>query len=361
MKELKRKSCKQKNNRLTVECINGFGDKEERGYEFVNGNENKLKRKNKKHNFIFKDIAEEWLGNKKDIVKEATYVRYRYLYERYIGSQFGSVRVKMLDLSKIENYILTKQRMGTNEGLAEKTIQDILLVYHSIVRYGIEQKYLPIESVNDTPKKKSVKTNRKQTTILLPQERIKLEQFILSKEEIRHFGIIVAMYTGIRIGELCALKWGDIDLNNGIIYINHTLQRLHDYTNISETKTKIVISTPKTFSSARSIPLSSFLMEKLKFFESSADHYILTNTDKPEEPRSYLYFYKRQLSLCGLPEYTFHAIRHTFATRCIEEGVDVKALSEILGHSNVKITMNRYVHPSLENKRQQLEKLTLSI
>ncbi len=206
-----------------------------------------------------------------------------------------------------------------------------------------------------------MKVSDSKITVLLPKERTDLERYILEREDMRSYGIFLALYTGIRIGELCALRWDDVDLDNGILHINHTLQRLHDYSGSSTDKTRVVISTPKTESSIRMIPLPSFLIERLSAFVSSPECFILRGTKKPEEKRSYLYFYKRQLSICGLPEYTFHAIRHTFATRCVEEGVDIKSLSEILGHSNVKITMNRYVHPSLETKRQYLERLTLPI
>ena len=310
---------------------------------------------------VIRDLAEEWLNFKRETVKEATYVRYRHLYEKHIDELFGMIRLNKLDVVSIEDHIRSKQKTNTTDGLSPKTIQDILSVYRLLVSYGVEKNYLPMESLSKTRNESHTKISDKKVTVLLPKERTDLERYVLEREDMRSFGIFLALYTGIRIGELCALRWDDVDLDNGILYINHTLQRLHDYSERTKQKTRVVISTPKTESSIRMIPLPSFLIDRLSTFASSPDHFILTNTVKPEETRSYLYFYKRQLSICGLPEYTFHTIRHTFATRCVEEGVDIKSLSEILGHSNVKITMNRYVHPSLETKRQCLEKLAVPV
>lgn len=308
-----------------------------------------------------RDLAHEWLNSKRISVKDATYVRYRHLYEKHIDPHFGLVNLKELDFSKIETNIRAKQKTEGNDGLAPKTVQDILSVYRLIIAYGVEREYFSSQKQISIQLRTSPFFAENKITVMMPKERTSLERYVLAKEDVRYFGIFLALYTGIRIGELCALKWGDVDLENGILYINHTLQRLHNYTDSSLPKTKIVIGPPKTRSSARIIPLSSFLIDRLSVFSSLPNHYLLTNTEKPEETRSYLYFFKRQLSACGLPEYTFHTIRHTFATRCVEEGMDIKSLSELLGHSNVKITMNRYVHPSIETKRQHLEKLQVPV
>ena len=310
---------------------------------------------------VMRDLANEWLNWKRGSVKEATYVRYRHLYEKHIDERFGMIKLKKLDVAAIVTHIRDKQKTNTTDGLAPKTIQDILSVYRLLIAYGVDKNLLPAESMSKARNHSPLKVSDNKVTVSLPKERTDLERYVLERDDMRSFGIFLALYTGIRIGELCALRWNDVDLDNGILHINHTLQRLHDYTEGSVNKTRVVISTPKTESSIRMIPLPSFLIDRLSTFASSPDHFILTDTNKPEETRSYLYFYKRQLSICGLPEYTFHTIRHTFATRCVEEGIDIKSLSEILGHSNVKITMNRYVHPSLEAKRQYLEKLAVPV
>lgn len=308
-----------------------------------------------------RDLAHEWLNFKRGAVKDATYARYRHLYEKHIDPKFGSADLRSLDPAEIEAEICAKQKTGSGDGLAPKTVLDILSVCRLMIAYGTERKHLPSRKQSNPRPHPPAAFAESRITVMMPKERTSLERYVLEQGDIRHFGIFLALYTGIRIGELCALKWDDVDLGNGILHINHTLQRLHDYTDHSAARTKVVIGSPKTRASARMIPLSSFLVDKLSAFSSLPEHYLLTDTEKPEETRSYLYFYKRQLSACGLPEYTFHTIRHTFATRCVEEGVDIKALSELLGHSNVKITMNRYVHPSMETKRQYLEKLQVPV
>ncbi len=305
------------------------------------------------------DLAEEWLREKRTVVKESTYVRYRHLYEKHINPTFGKETLDSVDFQMIENHIRMLERTAERDGLAPKTVQDILSVYHLLVEYGVYREYISPQYFQKI-KTSHLSANAK-LPVLLPHERCILEKYVLKNGDVRSLGIVIAMYTGLRIGELCALRWKDIDLKNGLMTINTTVQRLHDYGAEAQSKTKVCISDPKTPSSYRTIPLTTFLIEELRKHISEPENYILTDTVTPEEPRSYLYFYKRQLELCKIPEYTFHAIRHTFATRCVEEGVDIKSLSEILGHSNVKITMNRYVHPSLESKRRQMEKLVVTV
>ncbi len=304
------------------------------------------------------NLAEEWLRVKHATVKESTYVRYRHLYEKHIDPSFGNEKLDTVDFQIIENYIRQQERTAEHEGLASKTIQDILSVYHLLVEYGVFKEYISPQYFQKI-RKSHLSANAK-LPVLLSHERCVLEKFVLKNGDVRSLGIVIAMYTGLRIGELCALRWRNIDLKNGFMTINTTVQRLHDYGAEAQSKTKVCISDPKTTSSYRTIPLTTFLIRELRKHISDPENCVLTDAMTPEEPRSYLYFYKRQLKLCGLPEYTFHAIRHTFATRCVEEGVDIKSLSEILGHSNVKITMNRYVHPSLESKRKQMERLAVT-
>lgn len=302
-------------------------------------------------------LAGEWLDFKSPSVKESTYVRYRNLYERHIDYEFGDEKLKNLDIESVEKYIIDKQDSAKAKGLAPKTIQDIIAVFRMIMAFAADKAYIPPINIKKAKQHVHLCADTNKATILLNNERIIFEQYVLNNHDVRSFGIYLTLYTGLRIGELCALRWEDIDFKNGILYVNHTIQRLHDYSYTSDKKTKIIIGTPKTESSARMIPLAKFLVNKLISYESLPNHYVLTDSLFPEEPRSYLYFYRKQLRDCGLPSYNFHTLRHTFATRCVEEGIDIKALSEILGHSNVKITMNRYVHPSIESKRQYLEKL----
>lgn len=168
---------------------------------------------------------------------------------------------------------------------------------------------------------------------------------------------MITLYGGLRIGEICALQWKDIHFDTGTIHITKTIIRIQELDPYSNTRTKLLITHPKTTSSHRIIPMPSFIMATLKDYQQSPDDFILTGTRKHLEPRSCLARYKRILRQAGLESFTFHTLRHTFATRCVESGFDAKSLSEILGHTNVNTTLQRYVHPSMELKRAQMERL----
>ena len=180
--------------------------------------------------------------------------------------------------------------------------------------------------------------------------------------DLRCLGIFVCMYTGLRIGELCALKWSDIDLENNMIYVTRTLQRLTN-TSDSSTKTHICEGTPKTITSKREIPICSVLARALGEHESLFDKnaYLLSGSpSKCIEPRNLQYYFKRFQLRHNIDPLNCHALRHTFATTGISSGIDVKTVSELLGHSNVNITLNYYVHTSMEQKRKQIEFLSYS-
>ncbi len=170
-------------------------------------------------------------------------------------------------------------------------------------------------------------------------------------------GILISLYGGPRIGEVCALQWGDFDFQNGTIRINKTIFRIQNLENGERKGTRLVIDSPKTDCSLRTIPLPGTILQYCQERRREDSIYVMTGTEKPMEPRACLARFKRLQKRLGLQEHTWHSLRHTFATRCVESGVDVKSLSEIMGHSDVEITMQRYVHPSMDTKREQVNKL----
>ena len=165
------------------------------------------------------------------------------------------------------------------------------------------------------------------------------------------------MYSGLRIGELCALKWSDIDFENGIVRVSKALQRVPD--KLGKGKTKIAITSPKSKTSVRDIPVPFFILDLLEQEKRSGEFYVLSRTSKPMEPRTMQNRFKAILKNCGIRNANFHLLRHTYATVCIESGFDAKTVSELLGHSNVNITLNRYVHSSMETKRRCVDRLNL--
>lgn len=168
----------------------------------------------------------------------------------------------------------------------------------------------------------------------------------------------MCMYTGMRIGEVCALKWKDILLDEHCIFIESTMQRLKS-DNKEFAKTEVIITSPKSNSSTRTIPIPDNLYEILKKHRCSGEAYLLTgNSLRFLEPRTLQNHFKSALKICGINDANFHALRHTFATRCVEIGFDVKSLSEILGHASVNITLNKYVHPSMELKQKNMNRIS---
>ena len=178
-----------------------------------------------------------------------------------------------------------------------------------------------------------------------------LEKYIIQNINSRNIGIMICLYTGIRLGEICALKWEDIDLVEQKIMISKSVQRINE-----NGKSFTQIGVPKTSYSVREIPINNVLYKTLLIIKNT-NGYVLTGTEKYLDPRTYQYYFKKLLKELNMKDYHFHVLRHTFATRCVQSNVDIKSLSEILGHSSVNTTLNVYVHSSFSMKKTQLDKL----
>ncbi len=240
--------------------------------------------------------------------------------------------------------------LGKN--LSNKTIRDIILILKSILKYA-EKKY----NVNFKLDLVSMPASEKKELQVFNEKEIKkMECECVNSTDIRNIGVLIAIYTGMRIGEICALKWEDIDFTRRLISVNKTLQRVY----IQKSKTKVIITPPKTKTSERKIPIPSNLYDELKnsSIRYSKKAFVITGEEnKYIEPRCFQYVYKRVLNGAKVKYRNFHCLRHTFATRCIRVGMDIKSLSEVLGHSDVNITLNRYVHSSYDSKKKFMEKL----
>lgn len=303
----------------------------------------------------FADIADYWLTTIKGTVKESSFTRYHRNVHSYLNPAIGN-----LTLSEINSNVICQLKDELLEsggkrgdGLSEKTVSDLLSTLKMILMYAEEQGY-PVMNAEliRNPKKKKREVN------VIPSGVIsRLEEILLSSDDRISLGILLTLHTGIRNGELCGLRWGDCDFSSGTIRICRTVERIKDLSPLAEHKTKVIITEPKTESSKREIPLPKTLCLYLRSHCGAADEYLLTGTDKPSEPHTLYVRYERFLRRNGFESYTFHAIRHTFATRGIASGFDAKSLSEILGHSDVTTTLRCYVHPSMEEKRNQMETL----
>jgi integrase len=204
------------------------------------------------------------------------------------------------------------------------------------------------------PSKKSSEVN-----LLSSAEQKILERYISEHHNLATLSVALAKITGLRIGELCALQWKDIDLNQRILTVRKTLQRIQIAD--GNRKTKRIISDPKSESSCRRIPIPSCLLAFLHEFSDDPEIYVLSGKQKPVEPRTIEYRFQNILAKSDLPRVNFHALRHMFATECMKQEFDMKTLSELLGHSSVEVTMKVYVHSSLEQKAKYMDRLTMAV
>jgi len=276
-------------------------------------------------------------------VKESTFSRYNFVCEKHIIQYFKDIELHHLNNKIINNFIQSK----LEHGLSAKTVNDIIYLLLQIIK--------PYCKFDIDIEKPSCRQN--EISIFTEPEYNRLIEYLAIGTDSKKLGIIIVMLTGIRIGELCALKWENINLENGTIFINKTMQRVKTTDKKDTKKTKIIIDVPKSTASIRVIPIHSMLLAKLKEFKTHDNSYILTNSTKYIEPRIYTRHFKSYLNACGIKGNTFHTLRHTFATMSISRKMDTKSLSMLLGHTDVAFTMKRYVHPNIEHRRIQIEKL----
>ena len=310
---------------------------------------------------VYNYWLDKWLANKKSVVKESTFIRYRNLIENHIKPNLGKLNITEINNSCIQQYISRKSIDGRIDGcggLSPKTLYDIILIIRESLKYINETN----DSVNFDIGKITIKKSNHDMRVLTISEEKKLNSVLLDNTDRYKLGILICLYTGIRIGELCALRWKNISMDDKTMKIESTLQRLQCGDKESDTKTRIIISEPKTFSSMRIIPIPDFLFLIIRRFISSPNSFVLTGNEHSFiEPRTMQNYFKKHLALGEIRNANFHCLRHTFATRCIESGFDIKTLSEILGHSSVKVTLDKYVHTTMKLKKDNMDKLKLAI
>ena len=298
---------------------------------------------------FFSDEANCWLLFKKATIKSSTYYRYKYIIEKYILPFF-----KSKSIYDFINYDFSDYIEHLTTFLTTKTIKDVIMVFKSALKY-IKRKYgidykLDLISIP--------KYEKNEIQILKESEKNRLENYCLESNNLKYLGILICLNTGLRLGEICALKWNNINLKEKLISVNKTIQRVYK----GKMNTSIEIASPKTKKSIRKIPISKKLYEQLNKLKKenhyTGEEYFLTGSnEKFIDPRTYQRVFKKCLDNCNINDYNFHILRHTFASNCISIGMDIKSLSEILGHSDVKMTLNLYVHSSYNIQKKFLDKL----
>lgn len=289
-------------------------------------------------------VMKNWLYLTKHKTKYSTFVKYETIINNHIIPELGKINVSMLTAKHISEF--TDKLIGS---FATATVNNILIVLEMGFDYAEEEYNIKC------PKISLLKQSKQEMRVLSRSEQQTLIRYIRNNDNCFSFGILFALFTGIRIGELCALQWDDIKDNK--IHISKTMQRIKN----EDGKSTVMITEPKTDKSNRIIPVPTAISELIEKYRQPKGYVIHQANDKFIEPRLLQKKFGEITSACGLENVNFHTLRHTFATRCIESGFDVKTLSEILGHTNVRITLDKYVHSSFELKQKNMEKLTLDL
>ncbi len=293
-----------------------------------------------------KELFEEWLFFVKLRVKASTYANYRMKANKHILPEFGGLRYENLTAKHLHSFMQKK----LDSGLSAKYVSDIVIVFKTMTKYvsrvhGFKN---PIADVI------LPKPEKKEMQLFTKFQQKQLTHYLLQHQDNTSICILMSLCMGLRVGEVCGLKWADIDFEKSILTVRRTVQRIS-----TENGTIISIDMPKTNSSCRCIPIPEFLLKLLENFRNHDDNYILSGSNHPIEPRTMQRRFKSILKKAGLPSIHYHSLRHMFATNCIQMGFDVKTLSEILGHSSVETTLKLYVHSSIERKKECMNLLRL--
>lgn len=305
------------------------------------------------------ELLNLWLENNRLRLKGGTLNKYQSIINSHIMPCLGEQNLSTLTSTTINVFLMEKMKNGrinqSGNELSASYVRSMAIVINAAINFGVgEDLCTPLK----TPIIKPI-IKKKELMIFTPNDITILENYLRLNISPTKLGILISLYTGMRIGEICALTWKNVDLSEKIIKVRHTIARVkgseceaHPCSSI------LVMDTPKTKASIREIPISTPLYNCLSFVnQTSQSNYVISDSSNFVSPRTFEYRYQKILKECGLRPANFHTLRHTFATKCIEQGMDVKSLSEILGHANVGITLNTYVHSSLEMKRVQIEKL----
>lgn len=304
----------------------------------------------------FSKSAEEWLASLKPTLKRSSYSKYRNVLDKHLLPEFGDkkiVDIKRDDVSDFSCRLLVSGGKD-GKGLAPKTVAGILSVMKNVMDYVRHVKCVCVIDFDGL----GVKQPMKQLRVFSTFEQARLSAFLLESLNLIKLGILLCLYTGLRIGELCALKWGDISFIEKKLSVTKTMQRIQEPDGNGH-RTRIIIERPKSDCSVRDIPIPDEVFEILVDMKRPDGCFFLTGKESVFiEPRTMENHFDRIMKACGIDNATMHTCRHSFATRCVEVGFDIKTLSEILGHASVSITMNRYVHPSMELKQANMNKLS---
>ncbi len=308
-------------------------------------------------NIRYDDFLRKWLDYHKNFIKKSTYSHYLFVTESHVIEELGHYKINEINNNILQKFTLQKLESGRIKqkgGLSPKAVKDILIVVKSSLFYAIRKEYIPAFDMRiifpREIKDKKLKT-------FTPNEQKILTEYLLNNMNSKNIGLLICLYSGIRIGELCALQWENIDRVNKCIRIEKTLQRIYIKSAHVPSHTEVIITSPKSSSSIRKIPIPPFIFKELLKLNLPEKAFVNTATTHHTEPRIYRDYYRRLLKKLDIEFKNFHSLRHTFATRCIEMGVDYKTVADLMGHSSVNTTLNLYVHSNFSQKKSAINKL----
>ena len=286
-------------------------------------------------------------------VKTSTRERYWFMLKRHIVPYFGEMSATKLTAKELSSFLLHLKKNGRLDGkggLSAKTVRDMAVLMKTLLRFAQREYHCVCDALNA----KLPACTQKNVEVLSEQELTTMSKVLSPSKKIT-CAVMLALHAGLRVGEVCALRVRDIDFMTGTIQICRSVQRM-----TLNGKSQLLVQRPKSDSSERIVPLHSELLHLLRIITANMlpDAYLMTGLiDQPMDPRACQYQFTVLLKCCGIRHRGFHALRHTFATRCIENGADIKSVSEMLGHSDIKTTLKLYVHPSLESKRRCIQSI----
>ena len=300
-----------------------------------------------------REISVAWKEYKQPYVKQSTMAAYVLILENHILPNFGESDT--LHEQAVQDFVLQK----IENGLSVKSVKDILIVLKMVMKFGVKNEWM---NYQEWDIKYPSTSTTKELEVLTVANHKKILNHIQNHFSFTGLGIYISLCTGLRIGEVCALKWSDINVSEGTITVNRTIERIYIIDG-AEKHTELVINTPKTQNSCREIPMTKELLAMVKPLKKvvNEDFYVLTNDEYPTEPRTYRNYYGKLMEKLGIPKLKYHGLRHSFATRCIEAGCDYKTVSVLLGHSNISTTLDLYVHPNMEQKKRCIAKVFKSL
>ncbi len=302
------------------------------------------------------DVIDMWLKEKGPSWKKTTYTVYCQTIDKYIIPRIGDVKANQIDTKRLEAFVESIREDTDGSMLSDRYLRSICAIVLRALRYVKKKYHYAIE----IPENLIMPARRTQVMLPGQQDMGVLEKYLLENAgDDTCLGVLIVFYTGIRIGEACALTWGDVNLEEGVIYVRKNMQRVKTSEG-KKSSTEVLLQTPKTCTSFRIIPIPPVLFPLLQQYKQEDAKYIIKGRKKSwVEPRTLQYRFAKILNECQIKSFNFHMLRHAFATRCIDKGFDAKSLSEILGHSSVQVTLNLYVHSSLEHKKELMEKFDI--